>query len=76
MKTPQDKKNKQRRELLNALTLFSQMGISMAVCVVTGVFLGRFLDNFFGTSPWLLLIFSLIGAATSFKVMFDLGNKK
>ena len=69
-------KSKQRKELLNALSFFSQVGIMMASCVLVGVFLGKFLDDLLGTSPWLLLVLSLLGAAASFKAMFDLAYKK
>ncbi|NLV86096.1 MAG: AtpZ/AtpI family protein [Clostridiales bacterium] len=48
----------------------------MAACVLIGVFLGRFLDNLLGTSPWLLLLFSLLGAGAAFKTLLDLGQKK
>ncbi|NLN53511.1 MAG: hypothetical protein GX150_04315, partial [Firmicutes bacterium] len=34
----------------------------MAATIFVGVLLGRFLDSLLGTSPWLLLIFSLLGA--------------
>ncbi len=63
------------KEFLRALTFFSQVGITMAACVLIGVLLGKFLDGLLGTSPWLLLVFSLLGAAAAFKAMFDLGNK-
>ncbi len=63
------------RELLRALSFFSQIGITMAACVLIGVLLGKFLDGLLGTSPWLLLVFSLLGAGAALKAVFDLGNK-
>lgn len=63
-------------ELLKALALFTQLGISMAACVFIGVFAGKLLDRLFGTSPWLLMICSLVGGLSSFKVMYDLVIKK
>lgn len=72
-----NKDNKeQRREIIRALSLFSQFGITVAACVAIGVLGGKYLDEFFGTSPWLLIIFSLLGVAAAFKSMFDLANKK
>ncbi len=41
-----------------------------------GVFLGRFLDKLLGTSPWLLLLFSLLGVGATFKALLDTGLKK
>lgn len=72
----QNNKKQQGSELLHGLMFFSQIGISMVACVFIGVFLGRFLDKLLGTSPWLLLIFSLMGAAAAIKVLFDLSKKK
>ncbi|MCL2034392.1 MAG: AtpZ/AtpI family protein [Oscillospiraceae bacterium] len=76
-----DDKNKQdkhseRRELLTALSNISQIGILIVSCVIIGVMAGRFLDNLFGTSPWLLLFFSLLGMAAAFKSIFDYFNRK
>jgi ATP synthase protein I len=48
----------------------------MAACVLIGVFLGRFLDNLLNTSPWLLLLFSLLGVGAALKALFDLAAKK
>ena len=61
----------QNKNLLQGLTFFSQIGIRMASCVLLGVVVGNFLDRYFDTSPWLLLVFSLSGVAASFKVLLD-----
>ena len=74
-KEPNDKKDKPGREFIKALTFFSQIGVTMAVCVLIGVFLGRFLDSRLGTSPWLLLVFSVLGVGAAIKSIFDLSNK-
>lgn len=63
------------KDLVKALGLLSQVGITMAVCVLVGVFLGRFLDGLLGTSPWLLLLFSFLGVGAAFKSLFDLVAK-
>ena len=67
---------KQRKQLMHALSFMSQIGITMAVCVLIGVVLGRLLDNVLGTGPWLLLLFSFFGAGASFKALYDLLQKK
>ena len=58
-----------------SLSLLSQIGVTIIACVVIGVFLGRFLDGLFNTSPWLLLIFTLLGAAAAFKSILELSKK-
>ncbi|MCL2828034.1 MAG: AtpZ/AtpI family protein [Oscillospiraceae bacterium] len=59
-------------EVVKALSLITQIGIYIVASVVVGVFLGRFLDNLLGTSPWLLLLFSLLGIGAAFKFLLDL----
>lgn len=58
-------------ETFRALSYFSQIGVTMAATVFVGVLLGKFLDGLFGTSPWLLLIFSLLGAGAAIKAIFN-----
>ena len=66
---------KYNRELLRSLYMISQLGLTIAVCVIIGVLLGRFLDNVFGTQPFLLIIFSLLGAGAGFRSIFQYANK-
>ena len=66
---------KERKEILKAMGLMSQIGLTIVVCVALGLFLGQFLDNLLGTSPWLLIVFSLLGIASAFKSMVDLAKK-
>ena len=63
------------KDVVKALGLLSQVGITMAVCVLVGVFLGRFLDGLLGTTPWLLLLFSFLGVGAAFKSLFNLVAK-
>ena len=70
------KKDDDRKDTLNALALVSQLGLSMAACVILGVLGGRQLDKWLGTSPLLLIIGSFVGAAAAFKVLYDLAVKK
>ena len=72
---PHDTKQK-RKDLLRGMVFFSHVGIIIASCVLIGVLAGRFFDRRLGTSPWLLLIFSLVGTAAAFKALFDLAKKK
>ncbi len=37
-------------------------GIQMAVTIVAMVFIGRWLDTKFGTDPWLMTVFGLLGS--------------
>ena len=63
------------KAFLKSLALLSQVGITIVACVLIGVFLGRFLDWLLGTTPWLLIVFSLFGVAAAFKSLFDIAKK-
>ncbi|HSD62670.1 MAG TPA: AtpZ/AtpI family protein [Ignavibacteriaceae bacterium] len=41
------------------------LGLQLAVTVVVMVFLGIWLDDKFGTNPWLTVIFSFLGIAAA-----------
>ena len=64
-----------RKEFMRALAFFSQIGVTIIACILIGIFLGKFLDGVFGTSPWLLLVFSFLGVAAAFKSIFNMANK-
>ena len=74
-KIPSEDKHKVRNDLIKGLSQVSQIGIGIFACVAIGVVLGWFLDSFFGTSPWLLLLFSFFGAGAAFKYLYDLMKK-
>ena len=67
--------SKQKREILRAASLMSQLAITAITCVVGGVFLGIFLDGRLGTSPWLVIVFSLLGCFSGLKMMVDIAKK-
>lgn len=71
---PQDKKKK-RSNIIHAISFSSQIAFTIVACVVIGVFSGKFLDDFFGTSPWLLLVLSLLGMVAAFRAIFSLARK-
>lgn len=74
-KKDESEKKSSRGELLRALSFFSQIGVTIVACVMVGVFLGKLLDGLLGTSPWLLLIFSLLGAGAALRAIFNLAGK-
>ena len=51
--------------------VLSTVGITMVAATVIGFYAGYALDRFFGTSPWLMLVFLLLGIAAGFKNLFD-----
>ena len=66
--------NKDNRAFVRGLAMLSQIGLTFVVCMGIGVFLGRVLDDWLGTSPWLFFVFSLLGIAAAFKAVYDIAN--
>ena len=68
--------NKQPNEFGKALSMLSHIGVTIIVCIAVGLAAGYFLDKFLGTTPWLLLVFTLLGIAAAFKSIFDFAKKQ
>lgn len=66
----------EHHRIIRALGLMTQLGLSMACCVLIGVAAGRFLDSKLGTSPWLLVLCSFTGGGAALKVMYDMVIKE
>lgn len=60
------------RDLLDA----SQVGINLVVATFVGLAIGYFLDKFLGTSPWLLIIFLLLGITAGFIQLFRTAKRE
>ena len=65
----------QKNEFARALAVLSQIAITIIACIAVGIFLGWLLDSWLGTSPWLLLVFTLFGIVAAFKSIFDFAKK-
>lgn len=58
--------------ILKALGLITQIGISMMIPIALCLFLGQYLDEKLGTSPWLLIIFIVLGVLAAFRNLYML----
>ena len=58
-----------------ASLLYLSGGIAIALGIAVGLFLGYYLDKFFGTRPWLLLVFFILGAVSGFHSLIRGLNK-
>jgi len=68
--------DEEKKNLLKTLGAVSTMGISMALAIAIGVYIGLKLDQWFGTKPWFFFIFMLIGIAAGFRNMFILAGRE
>jgi len=71
-----DHNKKTRFGVLRALSLSSQVGLTMASCVLIGVFGGRALDKWLNISPLFLLLCSLLGVGAAFMAVYKLMKTK
>ncbi|MCL1846320.1 MAG: AtpZ/AtpI family protein [Defluviitaleaceae bacterium] len=64
-----------RKNIIRAMGVMTHIGLTVAICVLGGVLLGRFLDGLLGISPWLTIVLSLLGCMAAFKAMIDIAKK-
>lgn len=53
----------------------STVGISLVISTFIGLAIGYFLDKFFDTSPWLLIIFLMLGIVSGFRDLIRIARK-
>jgi F0F1-type ATP synthase assembly protein I len=64
-----------KSRIFQNLALISQIGISMAVPILGGIFIGNFLDNKFNTGVVFLIIFAVIGIISAFISLFRITTR-
>lgn len=63
------------KKLFRTLSILSTVGLSMALAIALGALLGYYLDEWLGTSPWMLLVFVGFGIAAAFRNLYILYKK-
>lgn len=56
---------------LNLAFRVGTIGVHMVVCTFVGLVVGYYLDKYFETAPWLMLIFLGLGIAAGFKNLYS-----
>lgn len=54
------------KSLLKTIAMLSTLGLTMVFATFIGLVIGIWLDSKFNTSPWLTILFLLIGIAAGF----------
>lgn len=67
-------KKKEKREILSALAMITQIGLAMMTCMAMSFGIGFYLDRLLGTKFW-VMIFLLIGIMASIRSLFILTGK-
>lgn len=63
------------KKTIKTLGFVSTVGIAMALSISLGAFIGYYLDKWFGTRPWLSLVFLGFGIAAAFRNLHILYKK-
>lgn len=58
------------KKTIKDLAFFSTIGIAMALSIALGALIGYYLDNKFGTHPWLLYVGLALGIAAAFRNLY------
>jgi len=64
-----------RRSNFQKIAALSSLGLLLPSSIAVGLFMGYWLDKLLGTSPWLTLIFLILGIVSGFLGLFR-GLKK
>jgi len=68
--------SEEKKELLRTLGNVSSMGISVAVAIAIGVFMGLQIDKWLGTAPWFFFIFLFFGIVAGFRNVYKISGKE
>jgi len=63
------------KNIYRKIAELSSLGLILPSSIAAGLFFGYLLDKFFGTDPWLLLVFALLGTASGFYSLFRVLNR-
>ncbi|MBG0790215.1 MAG: AtpZ/AtpI family protein [Desulfovibrionaceae bacterium] len=47
------------------------MGLHIVSAIIVGLAIGYFLDGYFGTKPWFIMIFFFVGVVAGFKMVYE-----
>lgn len=67
-------KKKEKREILSALAMITQIGLAMMTCMAMSFGIGFYIDRLLGTRFW-VMIFLIIGILASIRSLFILTGR-
>lgn len=67
-------KEKEKKEILSALAMITQIGLAMMTCMGLSFVIGLYIDRLFGTKFWVMIML-LIGIMASIRSLFILTGR-
>ncbi len=67
-------KKRENKDILNALAMITQIGLSMMTCMVVSFAIGYYLDRWLGTKFWVMILL-LVGILAAIKSLFILTGR-
>ena len=65
----------QKNTLIGKIITYSSIGIQIGFVIAVGVIAGVYLDKWLHTSPWLTLLGLLIGLVSGFTRLYQIGKE-
>ena len=63
------------RKVWRLIGALSTVGITLVAALIIGFYIGLKLDEYFGTSPWLTVIFLILGIIAGFKNLVTMSRR-
>ena len=63
------------KKLIRTLGHLSTIGLAMGISIGIGALVGHYLDEKFGTEPWLFLVFLGFGIVAAFRSLYIMVSK-
>ncbi|MDO4563666.1 MAG: AtpZ/AtpI family protein [Clostridia bacterium] len=65
---------KKNRDIIRALAMITQIGLSMAMCVILCIWGANFLREKLNLGSWVIIAGALLGAASAMYTLFKLAD--
>ncbi|MGH9340490.1 MAG: AtpZ/AtpI family protein [Acidobacteriota bacterium] len=69
-----NERNGPNRSNIRRLAQYTSIIVLLPSCILAGYFIGNFLDDSFGTFPWLSMLFLFLGSAAGLVQVFRILN--
>jgi ATP synthase protein I len=63
------------KKLVSLMGHYGSIGLQMGLSVAIGLLIGLALDRYLGTTPWMALVFLLLGVVAGFLALFRLAKE-